>query len=516
MNTTFEKIYDVCKRINEIVTSTMGPKGRTVLISNLFNFPFLTKDGATVAKNITFEDASEQAITDIFKQASLKTSIEAGDGTTTTTLLAFSFIKYVLEHIDFSHEEKIPDILLSMERIRKEIESFLSEKSIPIKDINDIENIAKVSSNNDEETSKMIALAIDKIGVLGSILIEEGNSNETILDVIEGFKFNSGLVSNEFIENVSRNVTKIIDPLFCVCDHNITNPSSLASIGEITKRSGKPVVLIASDFSKETLAAIILAYLKKGIKIYPVRAPFYGEERERFLEDLSIFVGADLFKFLDGRLLEHISLSQLGSAKKAELNKFSTIIVDGASNEENILERIQIIENDLQNEVIEEKRKALLERKERLNGIIAIIKIGGNSQAEVIEKKFRVEDAVEAVKSSIEKGILPGGGTAFIYALKHIEKKCSKELAYPIFEKVLKEPILCLSRKSNVLGEQIISFIRGKKFGNGFDFRKNIFCNLLDSGIIDPTSVILSSLTNAISIASALLMCGNIIIYGGK
>ena len=413
-----EKILKGANVLADNVASTLGPKGQNVLLQEKDKQPFITKDGVTVAAFVEMEDPFENAGAQIIRQAAVNTNNEAGDGTTTSTVLARSILMESQRYLaaGISPVELQRGINLAV----GEVVNNLKEMVEPVKSINDIENIATISANNDPKIGKLIALAVDKVGQDGSITIEEGRSLETSIDLTEGFRFPAGFCASAFITDERRATMSYDDPLFLVTDHKITQVEEIYPILEMIARESRPLIIVAEEIEGQALAAMITNAVRGTLKVAGIRAPFYGEERENFLSDLAISTGATFITRESGMKLQETPFSALGSAVSVESNRTSTIIVGGTCDGERINNRIESLKEEIKTNDDIRECEVIQGRIVRLSSGVAVIRVGGVTQVEMIETKHRIEDALEAVRSAQDEGIIIGGGVALLKASRRI------------------------------------------------------------------------------------------------
>ena len=402
-----QKILNGVNKLTDNVASTLGPKGRNVVLASKGKRPIITKDGVTVANFVDLKDPTENAAAQILKQAASETNITAGDGTTTSTVLARDIIrnsqKYLIAGSSPVELKRGMDIAL------EEVVYMLSDMSTPVTTTQDVENVATISANNDTRIGKLIAAAVDKVGHDGSILIEEAKSLETSLDLVEGFRFKSGYFSQSFVTNERRNSIDYEEALILITDYKIDAVSKILPVLELAAREGKPLVIVAEEVEGQALAALIMNSVRGSMKVAAVKAPEYGVERTKIMEDLCVSTGAFFFSRLAGRGLEDIKLVDFGTCKKVEILKNNTTIMGGSGDHELMEERISALKSEIKQTEDMSECRSLQSRITRLASGVAVIKVGGSTEVEMIEKKHRIEDALEAVNSAQEEGIVPGG-----------------------------------------------------------------------------------------------------------
>jgi len=488
------------------VASTLGPKGRNVLLQEKGKVPFITKDGVTVAHFVAFDDPFEDAGAQIIKQAAIQTNSDAGDGTTTATVLARAILqesqKYILAGISPIELQRN-----LMSTVKKVVDN-LKEMSKPINSIEEIEHVAAISANNDEAIGKLIAMAVERVGQDGSITIEESRSLETSLDVTEGFKFDAGYCAGAFINDERRAIMSHDEPLILVTDYKITTVEQILPILEMIAREGRPLIIVAEDIEGQALAALIMNAVRGTMKVAAIKAPRYGEERRNILDDLALSVSATFITRESGAKLQDIKMSDLGSAKFIESTKYITTVVGGNCDFEKIEERIESFKALIQQTESLQKCQKIQERIVRLSSGVAVIRVGGATEVEMTEKKHRVEDALEAVRSAQEEGIIGGGGAALLRAAKNISAEAEDKrlaIANKIVQAACTAPIRQMAENAGISADIIIKEVLDANDNEGWDFRTNQLTNLYESGIIDPVKVTRTALQNAASCASTLI-----------
>ncbi len=488
------------------VASTLGPKGRNVLLQEKGKTPFITKDGVTVAHFVALEDEFENAGAQIIKQAAIETNNTAGDGTTTSTVLARAILQEAQKYITSGVSPY--DLQRGIELATKEITERLKEMANPVKSADDIAHIATISANNDESIGKLIALAVDRVGQDGSITIEESRSLETSLDVTEGFRFDAGYCANAFITDDRRSVMHYDEPLFLVTDHKISAVEQILPVLEMVARENRPLVVVSEDIEGQALAAIIMNAMRGTLKVAAIKAPFYGEERRDILNDLAISTGATFITRESGAKLQDVKMVDLGTSKFIESTKYSTTIVGGTSNFEMIEKRIETLKNLIKDTELLQECKRLQERIVRLASGVAVIRVGGSTEVEMIEKKHRIEDALEAVRSAQEEGIVIGGGCALLKVTNNLLVKTSSQeqaLGAIIVQEACKEPIRQMALNAGESPDLIIVSVLEAAKDEGWDFKKGELVDLLLYGIVDPVKVTRVALQNAASCAGTLI-----------
>ncbi len=501
-----QKIIKGANVLADNVASTLGPKGRNVLLKEKDKQPFITKDGVTVAAFVELEDPFENAGAQILRQAAIETNNEAGDGTTTSTVLARAILR---ESQQFIASGISPiELQRGIDLAVREVVTNLKELSQPVKSVTDIEHVAAISANNDLAIGKLIATAVDKVGQDGSITIEESRSLDTSLDITEGFRFDAGWCASAFVTDERRGVMHHEEPLFLVTDHKISNVESILPVLEMIARENRPLVIVAEDIEGQALAAMIMNAMRGTLKVAGIKAPMYGEERRHILADLAISVGASFITRESGAKLTDVQMSDLGTAKLVESNKFSTTIVGGQCDYTNIEDRIESLKQLIKDTDSIDQCKRIQERIVRLSSGVAVIRVGGVTEVEMIERKHRIEDALEAVRSAQQEGIICGGGTSLVLACEKIAITTDNpQQAYgaTVIKQACREPLRQMALNANESPDIIIQEILSANKNYGWNFRTGELVNLFKSGVIDPVKVTRTALQNAASCAGTLI-----------
>lgn len=500
------KIMTGADTLADYVASTLGPKGRTVLLKEKDKNPFATKDGVTVATFVQMEDPFENAGAQIIRQAAVNTNNEAGDGTTTSTVLARAILaesrKYLAAGV--SPVELQRGMTLACSQVVDNLKQMIT----PIKSISDIEHIATISANNDRKIGKLIATCIDKVGQDGSITIEEGRSLETSVELSEGFRFPAGYCASAFITDDRRAIMTHSDPLILVTDHKISQIDQIIKILEFVARDGRPLVIVAEEIEDQALAAMIANAMRGTLKVAGIRAPFYGEERKNFLDDLAVSTGAKFISREAGMKLSEISFSDLGLASTIESTRTSTIIVGGEGKEEIVNNRIEAIKEEIKRTEDLSECETMQGRIVRLASGVAIIRVGGTTQVEMIETKHRIEDALEAVRSAQDEGMVSGGGTSLLRASRNLQIPSDlgeQALGFEIVSKACEAPFRQMARNAGEKEDILLQKVMEDADGKCWDFRNGCLTEPLTSGILDPVKVSRVALQNAVSCAGTLI-----------
>jgi len=508
-----QKILKGANILADNVASTLGPRGRNVVLYHPGQSPVITKDGVTVAKFVHLEDPFENVGAQIIKQAASKTNSETGDGTTTSTVLTRAILteaqKYLLAGVPPVELKRGIDKAVAV--IVKELEKM----SNPITSEEDVAHIATISANNDKIIGKLVASAVDLAGKDGSITIEDARSIETSLDVVEGFRFDSGYLAGAFINDEQRGAVKYEDPLILVTDAKIESVEEMMPTLELTAREGRPLIIVAENIEGQALAALIMNTMRGTLRVAGLKAPRYGEERRNILKDLALSIGATLITRENDLHLKDIKLNHFGSAKTIESFKNFTTIVGGKGSTKEIDKRIDLLKTEIKQTDSMHECERIQERITRLASGVAIIRVGAATEIEMIEKKHRIEDALEAVKAAQLEGIVPGGGATLIKISQKAVVKTDNEwqdLGVKIILEAVKEPLKQMALNAGGSPDLILSKVLSAKKNHGWNFVTDKLENLYNAGIIDPAKVIRCALQNAASVASTLITTDHAII----
>ena len=488
------------------VSSTLGPRGRNVILQEKGKTPIITKDGVTVANFVELSDPFENLGAQVIKQASQQTAALAGDGTTTSVVLSRAILREAQRYLT-SGVSPI-ELKRGIDKAVEAIVERLQEIAKPISSEEDIEHVASISANNDRTIGKLIATAVDKVGKDGSITIEEARSVDTSLDIVEGFRFDSGYLAGAFINDERRGVVKYEDPYILVTDRKFDSVQDMLPVLELIAREGKPFVIVADEIEGQALAALIMNAMRGTMKVAAVKAPRYGEERRNIMKDLAISVGATFIATENGTKMSDVKLKDFGRAKKIEIAKGLTTIVGGYGSMDDVDRQIDIIKAELQQTESIYECERLQERITRLASGIAIIRVGAATEVEMIEKKHRIEDALEAVRSAQQEGIVPGGGVALIRATQRLEVATDNEeqaLGVKIVLNAAEEPVRQMAMNAGESPDLIVSLIKSEVFEAGYDFLKRDVIMMVKNGIIDPAKVTRCAIQNAASAAGTLI-----------
>ncbi len=496
------------EKLTDAVKVTMGPRGRNVLIQKSYGAPVITKDGVSVAREIELSDKLEDMGAQLVKEVASKTSDIAGDGTTTATVLARAIYREGLRNVTAGANPI--EIKRGIDKAVVKVVETLRGLSQEVTEKKQIAEVGTISANNEKEIGEIIADAMDKVGKDGVITVEEAKSMETELETVEGMRFDRGYLSPYFATNTEKMVTELEDPYIIITDKKISSMQEFLPIVEKTAKAGKPFLVIAEDVEGEALATLVVNKIRGTISCVAVKAPGFGDRRKEMLRDIAILTGGQVISEETGMKLESAELSMLGTAKKVIVDKENTTIVDGAGSKEDIEGRIKQIDAQIEQSTSEYDKEKLRERKAKLSGGVAVIKVGAATETEMKEKKARVEDALNATKSAVEEGIVAGGGTALLRCqsalddLKDLNE--DQEIGVRIISKVLEEPARVIANNAGFEGSIVINKIKESDNKNyGFNARTGEFVDMLKEGILDPTKVERSALQNAASVAGLML-----------
>ena len=489
------------------VKATLGPRGRNVLIEKTFGAPVVTKDGVTVAKEIELEDKFENMGAQMVKEVASKTSDVAGDGTTTATVLAQAIFREGIKLVAAGHDPM--KLKRGIDKAVEVVIESIRKQSKQVKGRTEIAQVATVSANGDSTIGNIIADAMEKVGKDGVITVEEGRSLETDLDVVEGMQFDRGYLSPYFITDPEKMYIELEEPLILMYDKKVTNMKDLVPLLEEVARSTKPLLVMAEDIEGEALATLVVNKLRGTLKAAAVKAPGFGDRRKAMLEDIAILTGGKVIAEEAGMKLENAKLQDLGRAKKIVIDKDNTTIVGGAGKKAEIEGRIRQIKAQVEEASGEYDREKLQERLAKLAGGVAVIRVGAATEAEMKEKKARVEDALNATRAAVEEGIVPGGGVALIRAIKAVDgftgADDEEKAGVNIVKRVLEEPLRGIAANAGWDGSIVVGKVSEEKGAVGFDAATLTYTDLIEAGILDPAKVTRSAIQNASSVAGLLL-----------
>ena len=503
-----ERLKKGVDQLADAVKVTLGPKGRNVIIEKKFGAPLVTKDGVTVAKEIELSDAYANMGAHLVKEVASKTSDDAGDGTTTATVLAQSIIGVGLKNVTAGANPM--DLKRGIDKaVIKVVESIKAQSQTVGDDYSKIEQVARIAANNDAAIGKLIAEAMEKVHKEGVITVEESKGTETYVDLVEGMQFDRGYISPYFVTDTEKMATEMENPFILIHDKKIGSMKELVPILEVTHQSGRALMIISEDIEGEALATLVVNRLRAGLKVCAVKAPGFGDRRKEMLEDLAILTGGTVITEEKGMKLEDTTLEMLGRAEKVTVNKDNTTIVNGAGDASNIGARVSQIKKQIETTTSDYDREKLQERLAKLSGGVAVLYVGASSEVEMKEKKARVDDALHATRAAVEEGIVPGGGVAYLRAILELEGMTGdnedETTGIEIVKRAIEEPTRQIVFNAGLEGAVIVQKIKEGKGDYGYNARLDIFQNLLESGVIDPAKVTRVALENAASIAGMFL-----------
>ena len=500
------RLYEGVKKLNDAVKVTMGPRGRNVLIQKSFGAPSITKDGVSVAKEIELADNLENMGAQLVKEVASKTADEAGDGTTTATVLANSIFKEGLRNITAGANPI--EVKRGMDKAAEAIIEELKKSAKDVKDKKEIAQVATISANSDAKIGDLIAEAMEKVGQDGVITVEEAKGINDELEVVEGMQFDRGYLSPYFITNADKMEAELENPYILLYDKKISNLKDLLPVLEQIQKGGRPLLIIAEDIEGEALATLVLNKLRGILNIAAVKAPGFGDRRKAMLEDIAILTGGQVITEELGRTLESATVDDLGKAGRVVIDKENSTIVDGAGDKEAIDARVKQIKAQIAETTSEYDKEKLQERLAKLSGGVAVIKVGAATETEMKEKKDRVDDALSATKAAVEEGIVVGGGTALINANTKVKLDLSGDEAIgaEIVSRAIQAPLRQIVENAGYDAGVVVNKVLESSDENlGFDASKGEYVDMFETGIIDPVKVERIALQNAVSVASLLL-----------
>jgi chaperonin GroEL len=503
-----EKLKSGVDKLANAVKVTLGPKGRNVVISKKFGAPHVTKDGVTVAKEIELKDPIENMGAQMVKEVASKTADIAGDGTTTATVLAQAIIAAGMKNVasganpmDLKRgiDKAVISVVNTLKSISKEVGS----------DNDKIKQIASISANNDETIGSLIAEAMKVVGNDGVITVEEAKGTETEVKTVEGMQFDRGYLSPYFVTNADKMIVEMENPLVLIYEKKISNMKELLPILEPVVQSGKSLLIIAEDIDGEALSTLVVNRIRGSLKIAAVKAPGFGDRRKAMLEDIAILTGGQVISEERGYTLEGATMDMLGTAEKIEIDKDNTTVINGAGNKEAIASRVGQIRAQIETTTSEYDKEKLQERLAKLAGGVAVLYVGAATEVEMKEKKDRVDDALAATRAAVEEGIIPGGGVGFIRAIEALETlkgiNEDENTGIAIVKRAIEEPLRQIVANAGGEGAVIVQKVKEGKDDFGYNARTEVYENLYEAGVIDPTKVARIAIENASSIAAMLL-----------
>ncbi|HEY1708107.1 MAG TPA: chaperonin GroEL [Rhizomicrobium sp.] len=503
-----EKLLRGVDILADAVQVTLGPKGRNVVIEKSFGAPRTTKDGVTVAKEVELADKFENMGAQMVREVASKTNDIAGDGTTTATVLARAIVREGSKSVAAGMNPM--DLKRGIEKAVDVVVSDLKKRSKKVKSNDEIGQVGTISANGDHEVGSMIAQAMAKVGNEGVITVEEAKSQDTELDVVEGMQFDRGYISPYFITNADKMVAELDEPYILIHEKKLSSLQPMLPILEAVVQGGRPLVIIAEEIEGEALATLVVNKLRGGLKVAAVKAPGFGDRRKAMLEDIAIVTGGQVISEDLGIKLENVKLNMLGTAKKVRIDKDNTTIIDGSGKKNDIQSRVGQIKTQIEETTSDYDKEKLQERLAKLAGGVAVIRVGGATEVEVKEKKDRVDDALNATKAAVEEGIVPGGGTALLYATKALAGLTGdnedQTQGIAIVRKAIQAPIRQIVENSGVEASIVVGkLLEQKSHTFGWDAQGEKYVDFIDAGIVDPTKVVRIALQNASSVAALLI-----------
>ena len=495
------------EKLSKAVKSTLGPRGRTVVLEKKFGSPTITKDGVTVAKEIELENPFENMGAQMVREVASKTSDVAGDGTTTATLLVEAIYREGLKNVTAGANPV--ELRRGIDTATEAVVKALEKQSKKVKDSEEIAQVGTISANGETTIGKIIAQAMDKVGKDGTITVEEAKGIETTLDVVEGMQFDKGYLSPYFVTKPDTMEVVLEDAYVLLFEKKISNLQDLLPVLQNVAKSGKPLLIIAEDIEGEALATLVVNKLRGTLQVCAVKSPGFGDRRKAMMEDIAVLTGGKFISEDLGIKLESLALADMGRAKRINVDKENTTIVEGAGKTADIQGRIAQIRRQIEETTSDYDREKLQERLAKLAGGVAVINVGASTETEMKEKKARVEDALHATRAAVEEGIVPGGGVALIRAQAALDElKVSGEarIGVEIIRRACEAPLRQLTENAGVDGSIVVQDVRNGKGAYGYDVAKAEYCDMIKAGIIDPTKVTRSALQNAVSIAGLLLV----------
>src|SRR6187551_713905 len=494
--------------LNNAVKVTLGPKGRNVVLDKSYGAPRITKDGVTVAKEIELEDKFENMGAQMVREVASKSADAAGDGTTTATVLAAAIVREGAKSVAAGMNPM--DLKRGIDLAVEAVVADLVKNSKKVTSNEEIAQVGTISANGDAEIGKFLADAMKKVGNEGVITVEEAKSLETELDVVEGMQFDRGYISPYFVTNADKMRVEMEDAYVLINEKKLSSLNELLPLLEAVVQTGKPLVIIAEDVEGEALATLVVNRLRGGLKVAAVKAPGFGDRRKAMLQDIAVLTGGQAISEDLGIKMENVTLAMLGRAKKVMIDKENTTIVNGAGKKSDIEARVSQIKAQIEETTSDYDREKLQERLAKLAGGVAVIRVGGATEVEVKERKDRVDDATHATRAAVEEGIVPGGGSALLYAIKALDNitpaNPDQKVGIDIVRKALQAPARQIAENSGTDGSIVVGKLLESKDSNyGYDAQKGEFTDLVQSGIIDPTKVVRHALQDAASVAGLLI-----------
>ena len=494
--------------LTDAVKITLGPKGRNVVLDKSFGAPRITKDGVTVAKEIELQDKFENMGAQMIREVASRTSDEAGDGTTTATVLAQSIASEGAKAVAAGMNPM--DIKRGIDVAIKVVVADLEKRSKPVKTSAEIAQVGTISANGEADIGNKIAEAMDRVGKEGVITVEESKGFDTELEVVEGMQFDRGYLSPYFVTNAEKMICEMEEPVILLHEAKLSNLQAMLPLLEKVVQTGKPLLIVAEDVEGESLATLVVNKLRGGLKVAAVKAPGFGDRRKAMLQDIAILTGGQVISEDLGIKLENVSMSMLGSAKRVSISKEESTLIDGAGKKKAIQDRCSQIRQQIEETTSDYDREKLQERLAKLAGGVAVIKVGGATEVEVKERKDRVDDALNSTRAAVEEGIVPGGGVALLYATKKLlaikAENDDQKVGIDIVRRAVQAPIRQIVANAGEEGSVVVGkLLEGRDQNRGFDAQTCRYADLVKSGIIDPTKVVRTALQDAASIAGLLI-----------
>jgi len=514
-----QQVVSGVSKLLDAVSTTLGPRGRNVILQAPGGPPVITKDGVTVANFIELEDPFENAAVQVIKQAAAKSNSDAGDGTTTATVLACSMVKQAQVHL--SNGVSPIELKRGVDKAVSHICNNIGEASRPIRSKEDIEHVASISANNDKALGTLIATAVDSAGKDGSVTVEEARSVETSLDLLEGFRVDSGYLAGAFVTDTRRNLVRYENPLIMITDYKLERVDELLPVLEIADRSSRPLIIVADEIEGQALAALIMNAIRRkevnsGIKVAAIKAPRYGEDRANVMNDMALATGATFITHMSGITPMEATMDLLGSAQTIEITKSSSIIVGGTGNAASIDERITSLKAELSQTEDMHACEVIQERITRLASGVAIIRVGAATEIEMTEKRHRIEDALEAVRSAQMEGVVAGGGVALIRAVQGLDEletdNAEQSYGVDLVRKSVYAPLRQMAENAGLSPDIIQANVEVEGGNMGFNFATGLMEDMTEAGILDPAKVTRCAIQNAASVATTLFTTSHAII----
>jgi chaperonin GroEL len=506
-NDSRSKMVEGVNILANAVKVTLGPKGRNVVIERSFGGPAVTKDGVTVAKEIELKDKLQNMGAQMVKEVASKTADNAGDGTTTATVLAQAIVKEGMKYVTSGHNPM--DLKRGIDKATAAAVEQLSKISKPCETSAEIAQVGTISANSDTEIGKMIADAMERVGKEGVITVEDGKSLQNELDVVEGMQFDRGYLSPYFINNQDKQTVELDQPFILLFDKKITNIRDMIPVLEAVSKAQKPLLIIAEDVEGEALATLVVNSMRGIVKTCAIKAPGFGDRRKAMLEDLAILTGGQVIAEELGFTLDKVSVEHLGMAGRVEISKENTIIIDGAGDADRIEARVKAIRTQAEEATSDYDKEKLNERVAKLAGGVAVLRIGAATEVEMKEKKDRIDDALHATKAAVQEGIVPGGGVALIRAKQAIAglkgDNADQQAGINIVLRAMEEPLRCIVSNAGESADVVLNAVALGEGNYGYNAATEQYCDMMSAGVIDPAKVVKTALVNAASVAGLLL-----------